>query len=289
MVLVQNSLRGEELNIFCPPNSSDDLCPFFFPYTSLLYSMLNIAPTTVTSRFFAEILTPCGAVEKNSSEKITPKTESSPSMENILSRTCAANTAGDRRGSHCNDRDSHSHDRDSHGNDRGSHSNDRGSHSNDRGSHSNDRDCHSVEKNSHTKNENCRSKDKDSHSKSKDRHTIEKNSHGKDKSSHSKEKGSHSKDKDNHSKDKDSPPRDPNRHKTSPVADHSISPATEHSLERVNLAAGHCPERGSSQAAGHSPERRLPHNNEIEEEEDEWTQVKVLPACTNPNILNFDN
>ena len=33
-ILVQNSWRGKELNTFCPPNSSDDLCLFllfFYP------------------------------------------------------------------------------------------------------------------------------------------------------------------------------------------------------------------------------------------------------------------
>ena len=34
IVLVQNSQRGKELNKFCPPNSSDDLCLLFCTYLS---------------------------------------------------------------------------------------------------------------------------------------------------------------------------------------------------------------------------------------------------------------
>ena len=54
IVLVQSSQRGKELNQFCPPSSSDDLCLLFCIYPSYFHRQ-NVSSTVLfTGTFFGE-------------------------------------------------------------------------------------------------------------------------------------------------------------------------------------------------------------------------------------------
>ena len=81
IILVQNSQRGKELNLFRPPNSSDDLLPSLL-YKSLLYGeggggnscvyRLNPSPVAVTiTRQTTPIYSTYSALEHNVRSFIT--------------------------------------------------------------------------------------------------------------------------------------------------------------------------------------------------------------------------